>query len=100
MKTSKHTPGPWGISASTGQFLISQRDTGKIIANTRPRSNEQDFNNARLIAAAPELLEALEACVAYFDGNCVDVECDSIKAATIAAEKARSAIAKTKGENR
>jgi hypothetical protein len=42
--------------------------------------------NARLIAAAPELLEALQAFVARYPGN-------------IGAEKAREIIAKATGSN-
>jgi hypothetical protein len=59
----KHTPGPWKIYYS-GQ--IGDAD-GRFVCGFRWDSY-REFNNgnnaatARLIAAAPELLEALEAC--------------------------------------
>ena len=54
--TQKHTPGPWSALRYAGE--ISGPD-GEMIA---PRVFGSA--NARLIAAAPELLEALEAVVA------------------------------------
>ena len=63
MKNNKHTPGPWkavsqgydiGIMSKLG-FQVS-----KIQGNKR-----DDFANARLIAAAPEMLGALELCCKY-----------------------------------
>ena len=75
--TTKHTPGPWraplaGIYAPDGAMVASvgSRD---IIANQRktlPRQRnvyEVDAN-ARLIAAAPELLSALQAIKARLCG--------------------------------
>lgn len=56
MKTS-HTPGPWSIQ---GDKIINE-ETIQYIADIR-RDGEDDPEaqaNARLIAAAPELLEAL-----------------------------------------
>ena len=61
----KHTPGPWVISANN-PFLIRAGDseTGRHIAQAGPANYHPSFAidepNARLIAAAPELLEALE----------------------------------------
>ncbi len=56
--TTKHTPGPWSYQATAGNhdFAVYPESTGRDIALVR------DFNepNARLIASAPELLEALE----------------------------------------
>lgn len=53
MKT-KHTPGPW---RHHGELINSD---SREIAVIPEFSSKQDSANARLIAAAPELLEALE----------------------------------------
>jgi hypothetical protein len=97
---SKHTPGPWAVDADAYPiFIYSESETwplidelgneegckGAFIANTGDNKA-----NARLIAAAPELLEALkdmldgheDACTGYGEG---------------AADKARAAIAKATG---
>ena len=55
----KHTPGPWKTSAIATLVI---NEAGMTIANTdlvrRRNAGEQEIANARLIAAAPELLEA------------------------------------------
>ncbi len=58
MKNTKHTPGPWHFGPTAGHhdFAIYPEATGKDLALSRG-TNEA---NARLIAAAPELLEALK----------------------------------------
>lgn len=58
MSTPKHTAGPW-YESSTGnhQGLIASEATGENVAVS------YDKADAPLIAAAPELLEALEAFV-------------------------------------
>ena len=68
----KHTPGPWTI----GGELISKQGTAIEIAsvwrNTHPDRSADAPDpdtadaNARLIAAAPELLEALELVSKWF----------------------------------
>jgi tRNA G37 N-methylase TrmD len=64
---SAHTPGPWKVweEQRTGGPLVFHLDGHARIASWR-RSNEhgrtRDRANARLIAAAPELLAALEDC--------------------------------------
>jgi hypothetical protein len=63
MAEQKHTPGPW---SAVGAF-IENRNTGTAVCKTMCRFNEEGHfpveaeadANARLIAAAPELLEAL-----------------------------------------
>ena len=56
-------------------------------------SPDEEFANARLIAAAPELLEALEDCVAVMDR-----ELAGLKAIQPELSSARAAIAKATGE--
>ncbi len=56
---TKHTPGPWG---QTGFKIHTQ--TGLAIANISipdPVCHDVGIANAKLIAAAPDLLEALES---------------------------------------
>jgi len=73
----KHTPGPWKFADweqfGDTRFYISQQegapytphysDVASLIAETvSSELVEIQRANARLIAAAPELLEALQAC--------------------------------------
>jgi len=51
----KHTPGPWKISESLHKISIHPR-----IVGTMRKSN---LANARLIAAAPEMLACLEEII-------------------------------------
>jgi hypothetical protein len=64
---SAHTPGPWTYQPTAGNhdFAAYPEATGRDVALVR------DFNeaNARLIAAAPELLGALRLFVAL-DPRC------------------------------
>ena len=57
---TKHTPGPWFVEADTD--IVT--DDGDFIATTHdPNSDvgtQAEYDYARLIAAAPELLAALE----------------------------------------
>lgn len=62
MKNTKHTPGPWLSSnvSTTINGEIHDSD-GDLIMNLQVcRSLDENVANAALIAAAPELLEALE----------------------------------------
>ena len=56
MADTKHTPGPWAVYGTLhpGEFIIHQGGHG--LAVTR-RANGAGNANARLIAAAPELLD-------------------------------------------
>lgn len=80
-KPGGHTPGPWksvhipaGYATGDGQIEIQGgEDRLTLVAHIpterdAPRGMRQRKANARLIAAAPQLLEALKACVRKLDG--------------------------------
>jgi hypothetical protein len=63
----KHTPGPWTSLTDTDRETIVSEHVNAygnfivtIVTRGDERMTEEDRANARLIAAAPELLEALE----------------------------------------
>lgn len=61
---TQHTKGPWiGQKFSNDQGLVYSESTGKNIAVC------YDTKNADLIAAAPDLLEALSHIVVDSDGD-------------------------------
>jgi hypothetical protein len=78
MSEKKHTPGPWAsgklnqgyragtIPVVTSDYLKSNLSsrTGRIIADVYGSIGEQEAN-ARLIAAAPELLEGAKVAWVY-----------------------------------
>lgn len=57
MKNAKHTPGPWEVS---GRYNVSATFGVQYNASNHSATAEQLSANARLIAAAPEMLKALE----------------------------------------
>ena len=63
---SKHTPGPW---KAYDEFIYD--DNSKTIAEVRTyQSGEMPWQaNARLMAAAPELLELVNELFWYCDGG-------------------------------
>ncbi len=96
---TKHTAAPWHIGTpppNGEQAIGAQNGMMVAIATTGVGMKEETLANARLIAAAPELLEALKEMCSYtaelnpnqgFDGfdDC-------------AVNKARAAIVKATGE--
>lgn len=69
--SARHTPGPW---IAVGRWVEHPRDDIPDICTTDPAALDQDGRsdaeccaNARLIAAAPELLTALREIVASAD---------------------------------
>ena len=61
MRESKHTPGPWRVDANHPDYVLSATRCVTIIYG-RPGNATEREANARLIAAAPDMLEALKAC--------------------------------------
>ncbi len=66
-----HTPGPWNATikdsplASHRIYAADMQRIGEI-CNSRD-TEEESKANARLVAAAPDLLEAMERCLPFID---------------------------------
>lgn len=101
---SKHTPGKWMVRhASYGRngcvimdvYVARDGDNMSIAADiSDPDTGEFSIANARLIAAAPELLGSLEMCIRSMESLLPDFNPFD----QAAYDKARAAIAKAKGE--
>ena len=103
---SSFTPGPWEVHSSNSErwsCYVFPKGNGNFPYDTICHIEEafgpnyshpgSHTANARLIAAAPELLEALKACAAVCAGETMN------KRGLISAlEQARAAIAKATGE--
>lgn len=72
---SAHTPKPWHIEEQWHGIAIK---AGKrTVARTSPWSNQEEWANARLIAAAPELLESIEQLKSVWSWErCDEADCD------------------------
>lgn len=80
--TTKHTPGPWTFSTSPegwsntihvaqadgAPYTDGYSDVGYIIQTCQGEDESTQMANARLIAAAPEMLEALKLAMQIGDG--------------------------------
>jgi hypothetical protein len=97
----KHTPGPWkyALAVVNNAPNIYVVTTGKWgAANIAQCSEDSGEANARLIAAAPDLLAALDALYSYCHGNVPffgDAE-DREQRAVV--DQVEAAIARAKGE--
>jgi hypothetical protein len=110
---SKHTPGHWEIAPYNGEnirFIVTEENC--LVADCWPsvdpyyrNANDKRYKsprkpneaNARLIAAAPDLLEALEFMLSVFNETYPDVADDEEDREAWA--KARAAIRKATSEN-
>ena len=115
---NEHTPGPWEFSCldDTERPGIEADRFSVVIFGVRAeddcgihgRTEKEEMANARLIAAAPDLLEALESVMDTIewppDSNCschISPPCnDCVNYAGLreAIAEAKAAIAKAKGE--
>ena len=86
----KHTPGPWRVETERAYIQITPTDNVAICELWRRGNPELEMANARLIAAAPDLLEALEMLAAVDFGADGSVERGALLA--------RIAIAKATGD--
>lgn len=85
MSEQKHTPGPWSLVETPDEKMISSwhvqigEDRVSVFPYTRQYSecrqysglvtDHQKMADARLIASAPELLEALEGMIQVYGGG-------------------------------
>lgn len=106
----KHTKGPWEARNTNGRvtlqsWRIGERNTTPgivrpvaIVDNTR--DGDEQVSNAFLIAAAPELLGAMQECLT--DDNCTAIVTSDvaylIRRLRAINKIARAAIAKARGE--
>ncbi len=94
---ASHTSGPWSIGEAQfgAQVMVfaGEREVADCGHNFSDCGNEEDRANARLIASAPELLQALETLLAehigYAGDGSEDHECCVCKMARAAIRKAR-----------
>ena len=104
---SRHTPGPWVVESLVDGYDIHAPQAGCFIATTSDPEMVWGAvtrkDDARLVAAAPELLEALE----YYAEKVADLNRYGVMIETSLREleldlgsKAEAAIAKAKGERR
>lgn len=84
MTNKHHSPAPWHVIDGTVCDNYGQDILSPVLFDAFP---DEQQANARLIAAAPEILEALKNLVAHFGANLSHTE-------TIHAAEARAAIAK------
>jgi hypothetical protein len=95
---SSHTPGPW-VADSHGHILAHGGTTNVASTWTTPDGNYPEGRpykaNARLLAAAPALLEALERIVEILPSGSQPWEANSQE--ILAREAALAAIADAKG---
>lgn len=107
--TTKHTQGPW-FADEEGRIwrrpLSELYERGGTVAGDKPiavayfgwyRTDEKGYpveDNARLIAAAPELLEALQLAADYIDGPTAWMQAKE----DVLRERLYAAIAKATGQ--
>ena len=105
MSEAKHTPGPWEFGPShsstglAGQLVVrpaGEFPHGEWVADVGSMYDDHRVANARLIAAAPELLEALKEVTMVLD-RIFDVE-DRTPEPNSISGRARAAIAKATGQ--
>jgi hypothetical protein len=97
---SKHTPGPWRYEEFGPNVIIkaTKNPMLSVVHSLYHESREQMEANADLIAAAPELLEALEKMVGLFEpGRIYDFK-EVSALSSEALHIAMAAIAKAKGD--
>ena len=92
---SEHTPGPWLLENRGYKFIVSKpgdgyitRDVCRLDGSTMSAFAQEA--NARLIAAAPDLLEALKEMLSVWE--------EDPAYGHASAEKARAAIKVVEGE--
>src|SRR5687768_15385929 len=87
------TPGPWEIGTPGPNKCPTIGHKGLMVATVAHGDDHPTYANARLIAAAPELLEALDWLVQILP----DPELDNDELQRTWTKKARTAIAKATG---
>jgi hypothetical protein len=92
---SKHTPGPWFVTGmnDTNVSAMGSDDLPTLVAQRRAHKLTADAN-ARLIAAAPDLLASLRDLVAHREHL---LACGESELNPVTLQRAADAIAKATG---
>lgn len=90
----KHTPGPWvAIGRTVHHLMFEEPLDGRNEICRVPNCNPESERNARLIAAAPELLAALIGCLPTLEDRAGQLGVDSVPLVA-----ARAAISHVEGD--
>lgn len=82
MNTSKHTEGKWKMILAPNQVVTDDKIICDINHDLRTENvalhpltyQEEAYANGRLIACAPELLEALKMATAWIENSCASMK--------------------------
>ena len=101
MSGAQHTPGPWHVHGS--HIYVARGPIIAVVSNPGSRASDYPLEaNRNLMAAAPELLEALERAARNIDAMAKALQSEQLfaagKRAAGWAEEAKQAIAKARGE--
>ena len=66
---SKHTKGPWDYISDTRDVIVSRAGFNDVLIAQLYKIGQDHEANARLIAAAPEMLELLKKCQSMLIGQ-------------------------------
>ena len=95
--THTHTSGPWHLGRRAGNPAIYGKD-GTEVAEILHGLTDEWRENARLIAAAPDLLAALESLAVGLSPASIDMQQDNLpELCRVCREIAENALAKAKG---
>lgn len=93
MRKASYTPGPWKVHIGLDYFTVYNESGSTVVPESRCNpDNERDVADAYLIAAAPEMYEALHMLVNGDDTP------NATGSRALAWEKADDALAKARGE--
>ncbi len=100
---TKHTPGPWEPELHEGCWRITTYADGAKVVPAAVHGDD-DFSpiyaaNARLIAAAPELLDACEVALAWLVNHWEEFDSETIVHPHCLRNDIVTAIAKATGED-
>ncbi len=103
MSTAKYTPGPWRVEHDYKPYIIHGNGADQIVCSIvgLAAGSKHADANARLVSAAPQLLEALTELILIDDDYEIGDLCGVVRMSsprlTKAIAAARAAIAKATG---
>ena len=100
IKPATHTAGPWSVDYEGPAHLSIGDKSGRVLAfcNLQGEDVVEDIANARLIAAAPDLLEALRGLLRETKAKNPSPKAGKNFSLLVYIEAARKAIARAEGE--